>query len=84
MPEVEIVAVTDLREEEARRVAAEYGIPKVFTDYHEMLKIGEIEAVDVCLHNHFHRPATVAALEAGKHVYCEKPMAARRRRTRGP
>ena len=76
MPEVEIVAVTDLREEEARRVAAENGIPRVFTDYHEMLKLGEIVAVDVCLHNHFHRPATVAALEAGKHVYCEKPMAA--------
>ncbi|MSS71177.1 MAG: Gfo/Idh/MocA family oxidoreductase [Candidatus Latescibacteria bacterium] len=76
MPEVEVAAVADLREEEARRVAAEHGIPKVFTDYHEMLKVGEIDAVDVCLHNHFHRPATVAALEAGKHVYCEKPMAA--------
>lgn len=76
MPEVEMVAVADLREEEARRVAAEHGIPRVFTDYHEMLKLGEIDAVDVCLHNQLHRPATVAALEAGKHVYCEKPMAA--------
>jgi predicted dehydrogenase len=35
----------------------------------------DIDAIDVCLHNNFHMPATVAALDAGKHVYCEKPMA---------
>lgn len=76
MSEVEIVAVADVREEEARRVAGEHGVPMVFTDYREMLKLEEIDSVDVCVHNQLHRPATVAALEAGKHVYCEKPMAA--------
>jgi predicted dehydrogenase len=76
IPDAEIVAVADIREDEAQRVAAQYNIPRVFTDYHEMLRREDLDSVDVCLHNQFHRPATVAALEAGKHVYCEKPMAA--------
>jgi predicted dehydrogenase len=40
-----------------------------------MLERDDLDAVDVCLHNNFHRPVTEAALRAGKHVYCEKPMA---------
>lgn len=46
-----------------------------FTDFRALLKRDDIDAVDVCLHNNLHRPATEAALRAGKHVYCEKPMA---------
>jgi len=46
-----------------------------YTDFRELLKRDDIEAVDVCLHNNLHMPVTVAALQAGKHVYCEKPMA---------
>jgi len=56
-------------------VAKENGIPHVFTDYQKMLEINEIDAVDVCLHNRLHAPVTIDALKAGKHVYCEKPMA---------
>ncbi len=76
IPGAEIVAATDINEAEAQRAAAKFNIPSVYTDYHEMLKRDDIDAVDVCLHNVLHRPATVAALEAGKHVFCEKPMAA--------
>ena len=47
----------------------------MYTDYHELLQRDDLEAVDICLHNNLHRPVTVAAMEAGKHVYCEKPMA---------
>ncbi len=72
---VEIVAAADIDEPEARRVAAEYGIPNLFTDFRELLAMEEIQAVDVCLHNNLHAPVTIAALEAGKHVYCEKPIA---------
>jgi predicted dehydrogenase len=72
---VEIVAVSDLNESEAQRVAQENDIPHVYRDFREMLQRDDIDAVDVCLHNNYHRPMTVAALEAGKHVYCEKPMA---------
>ena len=73
--DVEIVAVADLDEKEARRVAAEYDIPNVLTDYKKLLKIDEIDSVDVCLPNFLHAPVTIAALKAGKNVYCEKPMA---------
>jgi predicted dehydrogenase len=71
----EIVAVADVNEAEAQRVSKVYSIPDVYTDFRQLLERDDIEAVDVCLHNNLHRLATVAALEAGKHVYCEKPMA---------
>ena len=71
----EIVAVADINEAEARRVSEVYGIANVYTDFRELLQRDDIVAVDVCLHNNLHMPVTVAALKAGKHVYCEKPMA---------
>ena len=73
--DVEIVAIADLDESEAQRVAQEFDIPHVFSDYRDLLKIDDIDSVDVCLPNFLHAPVTIAALEAGKHVYCEKPMA---------
>lgn len=75
IPDAEIVAVADINEIEARFVAEKYNIPCVYTDFRELLKHDDIQAVDVALHNNLHMPITVAALEAGKHVYCEKPMA---------
>ncbi|MFC5650462.1 Gfo/Idh/MocA family protein [Paenibacillus solisilvae] len=72
---VEIAAVCDVNEQEARRVAEQYKIPSVYSDYREMLKRGDLIAVDVCLHNNLHAEATIAAMQAGKHVYCEKPIA---------
>ena len=59
---------------EAARVSGLYSIPDVYTDFRELLARDDIEAVDVCLHNNFHMPVSVAALRAGKHVYCEKMM----------
>jgi predicted dehydrogenase len=72
---VEIVAVCDLHEAEARLVAEQYKIPHVYTDYRSLLERDDLVAVDVCLHNNFHAPVTIAALQAGKNVYCEKPIA---------
>jgi predicted dehydrogenase len=71
----EVVAVADIDEAEVRRVSERFGIPHVYTDFRQLLARDDIEAVDVCLHNNLHMPMTAAALEAGKHVYCEKPMA---------
>ena len=75
VPDAEIVAIADINEAEAKRVSEVYGIPDVYTDFRELLKRDDVQAVDVCLHNNLHMPVTVAAFEAGKHVYCEKPLA---------
>jgi len=73
--DAEIVAIADIDEAESNRVSGLFDIPHVYTDFRELLKRDDIVAVDVCLHNNLHMPVTVAALQAGKHVYCEKPMA---------
>ncbi|QKS70139.1 Gfo/Idh/MocA family oxidoreductase [Paenalkalicoccus suaedae] len=71
---VEIVAVVDINEERAKQTADKYGA-KAYTDYKEVLAIDDIEAVSVCTPNYLHAPISIDALEAGKHVLCEKPMA---------
>jgi len=71
----EVVAIADINAAEAERVSQRFGIPDVYTDFRELLARDDIVAVDVCLHNNLHMPMTVAALEAGKNVFCEKPMA---------
>lgn len=75
IPGATIVAVADINEAEARRVAEANNIPNIYTDFRKLLERDDIDAVDVCLHNNFHAPVTIAALQAGKHVFCEKPMA---------
>lgn len=74
MPEADIVAVADIREDEAQHVAEQHSIPHVYTNYHDLLARDDIDSVDVCLHNRLHCPVTVDALKAGKDVFCEKPM----------
>ncbi len=74
----EMTAFCDTIVERAEKAAKEYGTEdaKVYEDYMEMLKDPEIDVVHVCTPNVVHCPITVAAFEAGKHVLCEKPMAA--------
>jgi predicted dehydrogenase len=74
-PEAKVVAVCDISEESARKAAQEFGVGHVYTDYHKLLERDDIQAVDVCLHNNLHAPVATAAMRAGKHVYCEKPLA---------
>lgn len=77
--QAEMVAFCDILPERAEKAAKEYGTPdaRVYTDYLELLKDPtlRVDAVHVCTPNVSHCPITVAALEAGKHVMCEKPMA---------
>ncbi len=73
----EMVAFCDIIPERAEKAAKEYGTAdaKVYTDYKELLKDQSIDVVHVCTPNRAHSFITVDALEAGKHVMCEKPMA---------
>jgi Predicted dehydrogenases and related proteins len=72
---VEVVAACDINRERVENFAQKYDIPNVFTDYNEMLKMKDIDAVSVTTWNNVHAPAAIAALKAGKNVLCEKPLA---------
>ena len=73
----EMVAFCDIIVERAQAAAEKFGVEgaKVYEDYKELLKDESIEVVHVCTPNRSHSFITVDALEAGKHVMCEKPMA---------
>lgn len=77
LKDVELVAFCDVIEERAVKAAAEYGAEgaRVFTDYRDLLKIGDIDVVHVLTPNVSHAEISINAMEAGKHVMCEKPMA---------
>jgi predicted dehydrogenase len=75
IPEVEVVAIAGRDLERTRAVADRFGVPSAYADFHELLARPDIRAVNICLHNNLHMPVSVAALQAGKHVFCEKPMA---------
>ncbi|WEG11842.1 Gfo/Idh/MocA family oxidoreductase [Pullulanibacillus sp. KACC 23026] len=72
-----IVAVCDIVPERAEEMAEKYGA-EAYTDYKEVLKRDDVDAISVCLPNYLHAPVTIDALNAGKHVLCEKPMATSR------
>lgn len=59
----------------ARDVAQAWGVPRAYRDIEEVVADPQVQVVHVCTPNHLHRPMAQAALEAGKHVVCEKPLA---------
>jgi predicted dehydrogenase len=74
---VDVVAVCDANLTRAQAVAKESHVPQAYADYKELLADPAIDVVSVGLPNVLHAPVTIAALEAGKHVLCEKPFATR-------
>ncbi|RMF78020.1 MAG: gfo/Idh/MocA family oxidoreductase [Chloroflexi bacterium] len=85
-PLAETVAICDRDLDLAKKRAAEFNIPHVYTDYQEMLAREDIDVVDVCTRGgpndpHNHEVLAFAALEAGRHCLCEKPVAHDYKRT---
>jgi predicted dehydrogenase len=74
-PGVEIVAVCDVDEHCVKAMAEENDIVNVFTDYKDLLAMDEVDAIDICTPNFVHMQPTIDALNAGKHVIVEKPIA---------
>lgn len=72
---VEVVAIAGRKEDAARKLGEGFSIPIFATDYRELLRDPAIEAVHICTPNGEHFPMAKAALLAGKHVLCEKPLA---------
>lgn len=72
----EIVSLCDVVQERVDEVGERLGVGARFTDYEQMLSKGpKLDVVSVCTPNNHHKGPTVAALKAGAHVLCEKPMA---------
>ncbi len=74
IPQAEIKAVADIYADSAREWAHSLGIENVYTDYHDILNDPEIEAVLICSSTNTHAQITVEAANAGKHIFCEKPI----------
>ncbi|MTH53045.1 gfo/Idh/MocA family oxidoreductase [Bacillus mangrovi] len=74
---VEITAVCDIVEERVNETASLYGAA-AYTNYEDLIASGKVYAVSVCTPNYLHAPVSIAALKAGLHVLCEKPMATSR------
>jgi len=72
---IEIAGVATTRQETAERAAQEIGCAFFTDDYHELLGRADVDAVDICTPNNSHHKIVLAAAEAGKHIYCEKPLA---------
>lgn len=76
IPLVEIVAAAEIDEPRLKKWGEQYKIADLYTDFREMLKRDDINAVDVCVHNNLHAPIAIAVMKAGKNCYSEKPMSA--------
>ena len=76
VPAVKVVAAAEIDEKKLKNWSERYGIDEkdTYTDFREMLKRDDIDAVDVCVHNNLHAPIAMAVMKAGYPCYSEKPM----------
>ena len=75
LPETEVVAICNSRLETAQEACQHFGIPHAFNDYNQLVQSPEIDAVSIATRVSLHYPIAMAALSAGKHVFCEWPLA---------
>jgi predicted dehydrogenase len=75
LPDVEIVALAGLEDALRERLGATYGVPHLYREWQELLARDDLDLVSICTPNALHAPIAIAALEGGRHVLCEKPLA---------
>jgi len=71
----QLAALCDINKQTCEELAKRHQVPKVYCDHHELLADPRIDAVIVATPNFLHKPIAIDALRAGKHVFCEKPLA---------
>jgi len=74
-PRVEVVAACDINPVRLEEMCKLYQIPNQYDNIGKFLDRDDLDAVDVCLHNHLHAPVSIEIMRRGRNVYCEKPMA---------
>lgn len=74
-PDIELAAMSDINEARLKELQALHKVPSIYTDYHELLARKDIEFVTVAVRVEDHYRIVMDALAAGKHVFCEKPLA---------
>ena len=74
-PQAEVVAICGRRSERVRSLADRFNVPAVHTDYRELCARSDLDAITIATVNSEHAGQAIAAFAAGKHVFCEKPMA---------
>ncbi len=74
VPQAVVVAVADVNLEGAKEVAGSHGITTVYSDYREVINHPEVEAVVICSPTDTHAQYIIEAAQAGKHIFCEKPV----------
>ncbi|MCB0018141.1 MAG: Gfo/Idh/MocA family oxidoreductase, partial [Anaerolineales bacterium] len=74
-PHAEVVAASDINGEALRRFGEAFDISNLTETPADLINNPDIDIIDICVPNNFHAPLAIAALNAGKHVLCEKPLA---------
>src|SRR3569833_127716 len=74
-PDAELAALADVVPDTLERVGKEQGVSRLYSKPEELIADPDIDIIDICTPNNYHAPLAIAALEAGKHVICEKPLA---------
>jgi predicted dehydrogenase len=74
-PEIEVLAICRRQQELAKQLSQRYQIQRYYTDFDKMIQSQDIDVVSLAVPNYLHHPMTMSALDYGKHVICEKPLA---------
>ncbi len=74
-PHAEVAGLADVVPDVLQRVGGELGVTKLYSKPEDLIADPDIDVIDICTPNNYHAPLAIAALDAGKHVICEKPLA---------